>query len=78
MQTNTIQLKLIRSQLLRGGVKEIAELAGTSVAAVTHVFQGRYFNEKIVEAIITVGNAHKQRRKEIQSRLFKLSNKIEA
>ncbi len=78
MQTNLAHLKLIRSQLLRGGVKEIAELAGTSVAAVTHVFQGRYFNEKIVEAIIKVGNAHKQKRKEIQNKLSKLSNKIEA
>lgn len=62
------KLQEIRNQLFFGGIKEIAKRAKTSTTAVSHVFNGRYVNYEILQAIAEVAKEHKERRdKVIQS-----------
>ncbi len=75
MLTNTIDLSEIRKQLFAGGIQEIARLAGSSSSAVTQVFQGKYENPEIMEAIIEVANKHRSRRLKLTEALNKLTDK---
>lgn len=67
-------LQGIREQLFAGGIKEIARRANTSTSAVTQVFQGKYVNYNILQAIIEVAREHKLKRTNLVNSLNEIVN----
>lgn len=56
---NTTSLSEIKRWLPRGCYKEIAELTGLSLSLVNHVMAGTRYNEKILDAAISLAEKNK-------------------
>jgi DNA-binding LacI/PurR family transcriptional regulator len=54
-----VDLQRIMKSLLTGGVTEIAKRAGVSTTTVSHTFQGRTNNIKVLKVIAEVAKEHK-------------------
>jgi hypothetical protein len=68
---NVDKIRAIKAQLAHGSVKEIARMTGFTDSYVSQILDGGYYNEKVIEATITL---YKSQQKQMRKIDRKLSN----
>lgn len=72
MNLNREEQLALKKILPHGGIKLIAEKTGLSYRSVQHVLNGKYKNEKVIEAAIEVIEEDNQRKKDFLTKLLKI------